>query len=134
MTNLWHGFLALHPVAYVVPSLLLALIWLRHKAITAAVKMAREVATTCVRNAARRWLGIEARGNERTYKGTFRDFGHTRPDEWFVTLANKDVETKIRVHEARLLFAVQLGSFVEVDTEVVPGRNYEAVRRVRVRE
>ena len=128
---MWHS-LAVHFPASAAIVVLALVAWLKRKVIEAAVK----ALTHAVNDRFWKYVGAKAsvvpHSDERKYKGTFHDFGKTRADEWFVTLLHDDVETKIRVSEARLFFGIPMGTLVEVDTEVKPDRTTEVIRRVRV--
>ena len=53
----------------------------------------------------------------------------------FFSLSHFDhVTTTVRVLDTILLARIKTGTLVEIDTEAVPGNEYEIVKRVRVRD
>jgi len=128
---MWHT-LAVHFPASAAIVVLALVAWLKRKVIEAGVKALTNVVNDRFWKYVRTKASVVSHSNERKYKGTFDDFGKSRADEWFVTLGHDDVETKIRVSEARLFFGIPMRTLVEVDTEVTPDRTTEVIRRVRV--
>jgi hypothetical protein len=91
--------------------------------LSAAVKKAKDSAVN--------WFGGYVRGKvapvplnyDRTYKGTFQGYFRysNPPHEWFVDLLCDGIETKVPVMSTNLLTGVQHGTFVEIDTQILPG-------------
>jgi hypothetical protein len=53
----------------------------------------------------------------------------------FFSLSHFDhVTTTVRVLDTPLLARIKMGTMVEIDTEVVPGSEYEIVKRVQVHD
>jgi hypothetical protein len=135
ITHLWHNFLALHPARYAVYLLVIGLGLLKRKAIAAAARVATNAVTSWFWNAVRKRVLPGSHSNGKTYRGTFYAYGQYEnyPHECFFRLVHEGVATTVPVMRTNLLTGVQPGSFVEIDTQVLPGAKVEVVRRVRVR-
>ncbi len=128
MNDLWHGILALPLTAKAIALVVLALAALKARAIKAACKAGVD------------WLWRELRKRiapdprARTYKGEFQGYFQyaNYPHEWFFTLKDNGVTHKVPTMKSNLFSGIQHGSYVEVDTQVLPGAKVEVVRRVRV--
>jgi len=141
---MWQRFLALPLVARIVTLAAAAVLalWgaIKAKAIRAALKKAREASSAWFWN----WVGgemerhhpQERNGNEKTYKGIFQDYWYTSNprDTHLFRLTHNGVTTTVPVLETSLFYGLKKGTFVEIDTEAIPGYAVESVKRLRVRD
>ena len=82
-------------------------------------------------------FGHPQASNERTYTGIFQNYWYTstpQPMNFFSLSHFDHVTTTVRVLDTILLARIKTGTLVEIDTEAVPGNEYEIVKRVRVRD
>ena len=82
-------------------------------------------------------FGHPQASNERTYTGIFQSYWYTstpQPMNFFSLSHFDHVTTTVRVLDTTLLARIKRGTLVEIDTEAVPGNEYEIVKRVRVRD
>jgi len=136
LEELWKRLLALHVLRYLPILLAPGLAWLKRKAIAAAIGTFRKEAAARFWGWLRKKVSAGPQTNERTYKGVF--FGYFQyanyPHEWCFQLDDGGVKTKVPTMRTNLFSGVAPGSYVEVDTQVLPSYKVEVVKRVRVRE
>jgi hypothetical protein len=122
------------PVAvYIATLIVAAIVAVKHKVISLAAKKIKESVENRLWGYVRGKVAPGVRNYDKTYKGTFQGFFQfsSYPHEWFFTLLNNGMETKVPCMKSNLFSGIQHGAFVEIDTQVLPGAKVEVVRRVR---
>jgi hypothetical protein len=79
-------------------------------------------------------LGHPQDSSAKRYKGVFQNYWYkSNPRHiYFFTVTHDGISTTVQILEPNLLAGLKRGTLVEIDTEAVPGRKYEIVKRVRV--
>jgi hypothetical protein len=140
---MWQHFLALPLVARIITyaGLGMLAIWasLKSKAIHAIAKKATDTLSDMFWGWLRKKIMLPAQpqtNNERTYKGSFKEYWYSsvpRPMHFFKVIHN-GLATTVPVWDTPMFIGLKPGTFVEVDTEALPGYKMETVKRVRVKE
>lgn len=79
-------------------------------------------------------LGHPQGSTAKRYKGVFQNYWYkSNPRHmYFFSVTHDGVSTTVQILDPNLFAGLKRGTLVEIDTEVVPGRKYEIVKRVRV--
>jgi len=79
-------------------------------------------------------LGHPQDSNAKRYNGVFQNYWYksTPRHMYFFSVTHDGITNTVQILDANLLAGLKKGSLVEIDTEVVPGRAYEIVKRVHV--
>ena len=135
LQHLWYSFLSLHPWGYVSTAAVALVVFIKRKAIGAAMSEAWKAVKEKFFTWLSKNLPNQRPTNEKTYKGVFMGYYQysNPPHEWFFTLVENGTEHKVPTMRSNLLSGVQQGTFTEIDTQVLPGAKVEVIRRVRVR-
>lgn len=139
--HLWQSFLALHPWGYLLTAVLALLALIKRKAIGAVASAAWKRCDIWFWEKLRTKLQIQPPASQagqtqfKTYRGTFQWY-YEGPNTggFVVALFNNGFSEKIPVGMTDLFAHVKQGQFIEVETEVTVGKNWETVKRVRVEQ
>jgi hypothetical protein len=132
--QVWHWISGLPLALHLTALFAVALATAKRKAISAAIKKAKESVEKWFWGWVRGKVASPNRPNyDKTYKGAFQIYSRyaNYPHEWFFEILQDGTLTKVPVMATNLLTGVQHGTFVEIDTQVLPGAKVEVVRRVQ---
>src|SRR5208337_1292268 len=132
LMHLWYGLLSLHPWGYFSTAAVALVVFIKRKAIGAAVLAAWKAITGKFFRWFSKNLPNQKPTNEKTYKGVFMGYSQYSnfPHEWSFTLVENGIEHKVPTMRSNLLSGVQPGAFIEIDTQVFPDAKVELIRRV----